>query len=122
MILCCSSPPPSCHFKSVFNLRKNCRLLEWNEGYYNGDIKTRKTTQPSELDSDQWGLQRSMQLRDLYMSISAQGSNNSSTTSNNSSSNNNRRPSASLSPEDLTNLEWYFLVCMSFTFRHGKWY
>ncbi|KAK1284064.1 Transcription factor GLABRA 3 [Acorus calamus] len=79
--------------------------LRWNDGYYNGDIKTRKTVQNVELNTDQAGLQRSEQLRDLFMSLSA-GENNQLA----------KRPSASLSPEDLSDLEWYYMVCMSFTF------
>ncbi|ONK71778.1 uncharacterized protein A4U43_C04F12290 [Asparagus officinalis] len=84
-------------------------VLSWANGYYNGDIKTRKTTQPMEFKADQLGLQRSEQLRDLYESLSA-AENNQQT----------RRPSASLSPEDLTSTEWYYLVCMSFTFNPGQ--
>ncbi|KAJ3680501.1 hypothetical protein LUZ60_016779 [Juncus effusus] len=79
-------------------------VLVWRDGYYNGDIKTLKTTQPTEFKADQMGLQRSEQLRDLYLSLSAGDSNQQS-----------KRP-ASLSPEDLTDSEWYYLVCMSFTF------
>ncbi|KAJ8511730.1 hypothetical protein OPV22_002164 [Ensete ventricosum] len=84
-------------------------VLVWSDGYYNGDIKTRKMTQPMELKADQMGLQRSKQLRELYGSLSA-GDNNQQT----------RRPSASLSPEDLTDTEWYYLVCMTFTFTLGQ--
>ncbi|CAL9780953.1 unnamed protein product, partial [Musa acuminata subsp. burmannicoides] len=84
-------------------------VLAWSDGYYNGDIKTRKMTQPMELKADQMGLQRSKQLRELYGSLSA-GDNNQQT----------RRPSASLSPEDLTDTEWYYLVCMTFTFTPGQ--
>ncbi|XP_039062554.1 transcription factor EGL1-like [Hibiscus syriacus] len=66
-------------------------VLEWGDGYYNGDIRTRKTVQPLELKADQLGLQRSEQLRELYESLSAgEGSPQA------------RRPSAALSPEDLT--------------------
>ena len=68
-------------------------------------------TQPMELKADQMGLQRSKQLRELYGSLSA-GDNNQQT----------RRPSASLSPEDLTDAEWYYLVCMTFTFTPGQGY
>ncbi|RYQ82005.1 hypothetical protein Ahy_B10g100582 isoform F [Arachis hypogaea] len=39
-------------------------VLSWGEGYYNGDIKTRKTSQGVELNFDQIGLQRSEQLRE----------------------------------------------------------
>ncbi|PKA48251.1 Transcription factor EGL1 [Apostasia shenzhenica] len=84
-------------------------LLEWSDGYYNGDIKTRKTTQPTECKAEQLGLQRSEQLRELYESLST-GDGNQQT----------KRPSASLSPEDLTDAEWYYLVCMSFTFNMGQ--
>ncbi|KAJ6808464.1 transcription factor EGL1-like [Iris pallida] len=84
-------------------------VLAWGDGYYNGDIKTRKTTQPMEFTADQMGLQRSEQLRELFESLSAGDSNQQT-----------RRPSASLSPEDLTATEWYYLVCMSFTFGPGQ--
>lgn len=84
-------------------------VLAWSDGYYNGDIKTRKTTQPMEFKADQIGLQRSEQLRDLYESLATCDSNQQT-----------RRPSASLSPEDLTATEWYYLVCMSFTFGPGQ--
>ncbi|XVF10591.1 hypothetical protein REPUB_Repub07fG0195600 [Reevesia pubescens] len=84
-------------------------VLEWGDGYYNGDIKTRKTVQAVELNADQLGLQRSEQLRELYESLSAGDSGPQA-----------RRPSAALSPEDLTDTEWYFLVCMSFVFNIGQ--
>ncbi|XP_044477014.1 transcription factor EGL1-like isoform X2 [Mangifera indica] len=84
-------------------------VLEWRNGYYNGDIKTRKTIQAVELNADQLGLQRTEQLRELYESLSA-----------GESSPHARRPSAALSPEDLTDTEWYFLVCMSFVFNIGE--
>ncbi|OMO79547.1 hypothetical protein CCACVL1_13603 [Corchorus capsularis] len=84
-------------------------VLEWGDGYYNGDIKTRKTVQAVELDADQLALQRSEQLRELYESLSA-----------GESSPQPRRPSAALSPEDLTDTEWYYLVCMSFVFNIGQ--
>ncbi|KAF8413165.1 hypothetical protein HHK36_001141 [Tetracentron sinense] len=70
-------------------------VLEWSDGYYNGDIKTTKTMQPMELNADQIGLQRSKQLRDLYESLSGSDANQQG-----------RRPSSALSPEDLTDLEW----------------
>ncbi|KAH7663002.1 Transcription factor MYC/MYB N-terminal protein [Dioscorea alata] len=92
---------------AIFWAHSSCQkgLLVWSDGYYNGDIKTRKTTQPMELQADQLGMQRSEQLRELYESLSAGESSPPA-----------RRPSASLSPEDLTDTEWYYLVCMSFTF------
>lgn len=87
------------------------RVLAWGDGYYNGDIKTRKTTQPTEFKADQIGLQRSEQLRELYFSLSVDETNQQT-----------RRASVSLSPEDLTAAEWYYLVCMSFTFGPGQGY
>ncbi|MBA0680628.1 hypothetical protein Goari_012317 [Gossypium aridum] len=84
-------------------------VLEWGEGYYNGDIKTRKTVQAVELNTDQLSLQRSEQLRQLYESLSAGESIPQA-----------KRPSAALSPEDLTDTEWYYLVCMSFVFNIGQ--
>ncbi|KAA8520833.1 hypothetical protein F0562_011506 [Nyssa sinensis] len=84
-------------------------LLEWGDGYYNGDIKTRKTVQAVEFNADQLVMQRSEQLRELYESLSAGETNPQA-----------RRPSAALSPEDLTDTEWYYLVCMSFVFNIGQ--
>lgn len=84
-------------------------MLEWGDGYYNGDIKTRKTVQAVEFNADELGLWRSEQLRELYESLSA-----------GESSSQIKRPSAALSPEDLTDTEWYYLVCMSFCFDIGQ--
>ncbi|KAE9595521.1 putative transcription factor MYC/MYB [Lupinus albus] len=82
-------------------------LLEWKDGYYNGDIKTRKTIQSMiEIKGDEIGLQRSEQLRELYKFLLV-GESDSQT----------RRPSDALSPEDLSDSEWYYLVCMSFVFN-----
>ncbi|XP_042512399.1 transcription factor EGL1-like [Macadamia integrifolia] len=94
---------------AIFWSIKTGGVLEWQDGYYNGDIKTRKTMQPMEFIADQMGLQRSEQLRELYESLSAGDTNPQA-----------RRPSASLSPEDLTDAEWYYLVCMSFKFSRGQ--
>ncbi|KAL3009128.1 hypothetical protein AAZX31_07G068000 [Glycine max] len=87
------------------------RVLEWREGYYNGDIKTRKTVQAMELEmkADKIGLQRSEQLKELYKFLLA-GEADPQT----------KRPSAALAPEDLSDLEWYYLVCMSFVFNHNQ--
>ncbi|WRX10609.1 Transcription factor MYC/MYB N-terminal - like 2 [Theobroma cacao] len=83
-------------------------VLQWGEGYYNGDIKTRKTVQVMELKADKIGLQRSEQLRELYESL-LEGEIDQT-----------KRPSAALSPEDLSDAEWFYLVCMSFVFNHGQ--
>lgn len=75
---------------------------------YNGAIKTRKTVQPMEISAEEASLQRSQQLRELYESLSV-GETNQPT----------RRPSAALSPEDLTESEWFYLMCVSFSFPSG---
>ncbi|KAF3778941.1 Transcription factor GLABRA 3 [Nymphaea thermarum] len=84
-------------------------VLEWGDGFYNGDIKTRKTVSTMELSAEQMGLQRSRQLRDLYEVLSVGDGNQQS-----------KRPCASLSPEDLTDTEWFYMVCMSFVFTPGQ--
>ncbi|GAB2271703.1 hypothetical protein Dimus_006536 [Dionaea muscipula] len=84
--------------------------LEWRDGYYNGDIRTRKTVQSGEVNADKLSLQRSQQLRELYESLK-EGESDLGT---------NKRPSAALSPDDLTDLEWYYMVCMSYTFKFGQ--
>lgn len=91
------------------------RLLEWGDGYYNGDIKTRKTVQASQVKADQLGLERSEQLRELYESLSLAESSTSC-----GSQVTRRASAASLSPEDLTDTEWFYLVCMSFVFNIGE--
>ncbi|XP_014495284.1 basic helix-loop-helix protein A [Vigna radiata var. radiata] len=83
-------------------------ILTWGDGYYNGAIKTRKTVQAMEVSTEEASLQRSEQLRELYESLSA-GEANSQT----------RRPCAALSPEDLTESEWFYLLCVSFSFHPG---
>lgn len=83
--------------------------MEWCDGYYNGDIKTRKTVQEMELKADKIGLKRSEQLRELYKSLLEEETEQPV-----------KRSSPALSPEDLTDAEWYFLVCMSFVFNPGQ--
>ncbi|XP_008790988.1 basic helix-loop-helix protein A isoform X2 [Phoenix dactylifera] len=83
-------------------------ILVWGEGYYNGAIKTRKTVQPVEVSTEEASLQRSQQLRELYESLSAGEANQPA-----------RRPCAALSPEDLTESEWFYLMCISFSFPPG---
>lgn len=82
--------------------------LEWGDGYYNGDIKTRKTVREMELKPDKMGLQRSEQLRELYECLLEGESDQQA-----------KKPAA-LSPDDLSDAEWYYMVCMSFVFNHGQ--
>ncbi|CAL0318373.1 unnamed protein product [Lupinus luteus] len=85
-------------------------VLEWRDGYYNGDIKTRKTVQMMiEIKDDQIVLQRSEQLKELYKFLVI-GEADPQT----------KRASASLSPEDLSDSEWYYLVCMSYVFNPNQ--
>ncbi|KAJ8453250.1 hypothetical protein Cgig2_008134 [Carnegiea gigantea] len=84
-------------------------MLVWEDGYYNGAIKTRKTVQPMEVSAEEASLQRSQQLRELYDSLAAGESSQPPA----------RRPCAALSPEDLTESEWFYLMCVSFSFPPG---
>ncbi|XP_073139383.1 transcription factor BHLH42 [Henckelia pumila] len=82
-------------------------ILVWSDGYYNGAIKTRKTVQPTEvISTEDASLQRSQQLKELYESLLSGGETNHQS----------RRPSTALSPEDLTEPEWFYLMCISFSF------
>ncbi|KAM6541218.1 hypothetical protein CsatB_005665 [Cannabis sativa] len=83
-------------------------ILIWGDGYYNGAIKTRKTVQPMEVSAEEASLHRSQQLRELYDSLSVGETNQPQ-----------RRPCAALSPEDLTESEWFYLMCVSFSFSPG---
>ncbi|KAK9068994.1 hypothetical protein SSX86_013110 [Deinandra increscens subsp. villosa] len=85
------------------------RVLEWGDGYYNGAIKTRKTVEPVEVSTEEAALSRSEQLRELYDSL-ASGEQQVAE---------NQRPSVALSPEDLTESEWFYLMCASFSFAPG---
>ncbi|KAM6601134.1 hypothetical protein CsatA_020743 [Cannabis sativa] len=87
-------------------------VLEWGAGYYNGDIKSRKIVHSMELETNKTGLQRSVQLRELYMSLSEGETDQQAKTTSSSA--------AALSLDDLTDAEWYYLVCMSFVFKPGQ--
>eukprot|EP00249_Psilotum_nudum_P022808 c28647_g3_i5 orf=1104-3239(+) len=85
-------------------------VLVWSNGFYNGRIKTRKTVTPEELSPEELCLQRTSQLRELYNMLSASANKNQPAS----------RPCAALSPEDLADTEWFYLLCMSFTFTPGE--
>ncbi|CAM0903402.1 unnamed protein product [Alopecurus aequalis] len=84
-------------------------FLTWKDGFYNGEVKTRKITNSTHLTADQLLLQRSEQLRELYESLLSGECDHRA-----------RRPAASLSPEDLGDAEWYYTVCMTYAFRPGQ--
>ncbi|XP_051218685.1 anthocyanin regulatory R-S protein [Lolium perenne] len=83
--------------------------LTWKDGFYNGEIKTRKITNSTDLTADQLVLERSEQLRELYESLLSGECDHRA-----------KRPAASLSPEDLGDAEWYYTVCMTYAFRPGQ--
>ncbi|KAL0916427.1 hypothetical protein M5K25_013938 [Dendrobium thyrsiflorum] len=84
-------------------------LLVWEDGHYNGSIKTRKTVQTTAVSLDQMAqIERSEQLKELYQFLAADGD-----------SSERRRPGLALSPEDLTECEWFYLLCISFSFAPG---
>jgi hypothetical protein len=85
------------------------RALTWKDGFYNGEIKTRKITNSTDLTADQLVLERSEQLRELYQSLLSGECDHRA-----------KRPAASLSPEDLGDAEWYYTVCMTYAFRPGQ--
>ncbi|KAG8065696.1 hypothetical protein GUJ93_ZPchr0004g39289 [Zizania palustris] len=85
-------------------------VLTWKDGFYNGEIKTRKIANSTNLTADEIVLQRSDQLRELYESL----------LSGDDDHHQARRPIAALSPEDLADTEWYYMICMTYAFRHGQ--
>ncbi|CAH9115251.1 unnamed protein product [Cuscuta epithymum] len=96
-------------------------MLVWRDGYYNGSIKTRKTVQATEVRAEEASLHRSQQIRELYDSLST-----STATAEDANGGGGgqqlaamRRPPAALSPEDLTESEWFYLMCISFSFPPG---
>ncbi|KAM0830571.1 hypothetical protein ACQ4PT_066124 [Festuca glaucescens] len=84
-------------------------VLTWKDGFYNGEVKTRKITNSTDLTADQLVLERSEQLRELYQSLLSGECDHRA-----------KRPAASLSPEDLGDAEWYYTVCMTYAFRPGQ--
>ena len=67
-----------------------CRVLTWTDGFYNGEVKTRKISNSVELTADQLVMQRSEQLRELYEALLSGECDRRAA-----------RPVGSLSPEDL---------------------
>jgi len=84
-------------------------MLVWNNGFFNGDFEMKEIGQGMEPLEDEMHEKRTLQLRELFQSLSARGSNNLPT----------RQQYSLLSPEDLTDAEWFYLTCMSYDFRHS---
>ncbi|KFK42564.1 hypothetical protein AALP_AA1G011600 [Arabis alpina] len=87
--------------------------LEWGEGYYNGETKRRKN-KSYEAESE-YGVHRSKQLRNLYLCM-LEGN----TTHGHDDDDNNTSGNVMLSPDDLSDEEWYYLVCMSYVFSPAQ--
>lgn len=88
-------------------------------------MKKRKKSYESHY---KYGLQRSKQLRKLYLSM-LEGDNGTTTVStthddHNDDDDDNWRHSTSmmLSPDDLSDEEWYYLVSMSYVFSPSQWF
>ncbi|KAG2567944.1 anthocyanin regulatory R-S protein-like [Panicum virgatum] len=84
-------------------------ILTWTDGFYNGEVKTRKIANSAEQTAEQLVMQRSEQLRELYEALLSGECDRRAA-----------RPVASLSPEDLGDTEWYYVVCMTYAFRPGQ--
>ncbi|KAH7679554.1 Transcription factor MYC/MYB N-terminal protein [Dioscorea alata] len=95
---------------SIFwQLNPQNQVLEWRDGYYNGVIKNRKTVLgPFEVSLEDDAAQRSRQLRELYDALVSEQLVGSSPAP------------VGLSPEDLTEVEWFYLVSVSFSFSSGE--
>ncbi|ESQ37699.1 hypothetical protein EUTSA_v10029523mg [Eutrema salsugineum] len=91
-------------------------VLEWGEGCYNGDIKKRKKRYEAHC---KYGLQRSKQLRKLYLCM-LEGDSSTTTHDDHSDHNCNSSTSMMLSPDDLSDEEWYYLVSMSYVFSPSQ--
>ncbi|MED6135352.1 hypothetical protein PIB30_045681 [Stylosanthes scabra] len=98
------------------------RVLKWSDGFYNGEIKVRRTVEAmdssSSSEEEEASLQRTNQLRDLYYDLLlSDGSGQGDIVANEPPA--TPRPWAALSPEDLSESEWYYLMCVSFSFPPG---
>ncbi|PHT76467.1 hypothetical protein T459_19989 [Capsicum annuum] len=77
------------------------RVLQWSNGYYNGDIKTRKTVQMEKINEDHLGWQRTELLRELYSSpLTGESEEELQPQA--------KRPSVALCPEDLIDIDGIF--------------
>ncbi|CAF1715008.1 unnamed protein product [Brassica oleracea var. botrytis] len=100
-------------------------VLEWEEGCYNGDIKKRKKSY--EAAHYKYALQRSNQLRKLYLCMLEGDSNTTISTTHDvddygddEEHNCNSATSMMLSPDDLSDEEWYYIVSMSYVFSPSQ--
>ncbi|KAL4370849.1 hypothetical protein S245_019773 [Arachis hypogaea] len=97
------------------------RVLRWSDGFYNGEIKVRRTVEAIEANksnsnNEEASLQRSNQLRDLYDLLLSDRQGDLIFAADPPAT---PRPCTALSPEDLSESEWYYLMCVSFSFAPG---
>ncbi|KAJ0250025.1 Transcription factor MYC1 [Hirschfeldia incana] len=94
-------------------------VLEWREGCYNGEMKKRKKRYEAHYKHV---LQRSNQLRTLYLCMREGDSTTTISTTHDDDDyhNCNSKTSMMLSPDDLSDEEWYYLVCMSYVFSPSQ--
>ncbi|KAL1213618.1 Transcription factor MYC1 [Cardamine amara subsp. amara] len=97
-------------------------VLEWGQGYYNGDMKKRKKRNEPHY---KYGLQRSKQLRKLYLSMLEGDSGTTVSTTHDDHKDDDDHhncgsTSMKLSPDDLSDEEWYYLVSMSYVFSPSQ--
>ncbi|KAL9670287.1 hypothetical protein QQ045_007838 [Rhodiola kirilowii] len=85
-------------------------ILKWCTGFYNGEIKTNSKAQAADQNGEEICSQRSDQLRELFESLAASESNNPQA----------KKLHSALSPEDLSEPEWFYMLCMSFIFNAGR--
>ncbi|CAA7017359.1 unnamed protein product [Microthlaspi erraticum] len=99
-------------------------VLEWGEGCYNGDLKKRKKRHEAHY---KYGLQRSKQLRKLYLCMLEGDSSSTIRTTthdvddhSDDDDHNCNSTNMMLSPDDLSDEEWYYLVSMSYVFSPSQ--
>ena len=115
--------------------------MVWAEGHYNGAIRTRKMTvhQPGGEGAGEEGeetataagagrvaLRRSRQLKELYDSLAGEAADGGRGAGGGRDGAQrqhqqvvplpHRRPISALAPEDLTETEWFYLMCASYCF------
>ncbi|KAL1312231.1 truncated basic helix-loop-helix protein A-like isoform X2 [Arachis hypogaea] len=97
------------------------RVLRWSDGFYNGEIKVRRIVEAIEANksssnNEEASLQRSNQLRDLYdLLLSDRHGDHVFAVDPPTTP----LPCTALSPEDLSESGWYYLMCVSFSFAPG---
>jgi hypothetical protein len=101
-------------YSAFWRLYPETQALGWYEGYYSGSVKSKSDLHESEISSEEFGLWRSQQLKELYATIRSSSLGSFQIQSS-------EDPTA-LNPEELTELEWFYLNCMSLSFPPGVGY